>query len=120
MEEVAYGSRRQRKELTPQAIAADAVGISTIIVSTIALILGETTKIFSWIKDPHAGVAFICDYIAAPVFPFIRWALPRMTNDWMTVILYAVSVSLFAAFAYGIVAYIIVRAVVKAKKARGS
>lgn len=116
MEEVPYGSRRRRKEYTPQAIAADAVGISVILISTIALVLGETTKIFSWLKGPHTGVAFICDYIAAPVYPFIRWMLPTLSNDWMTVILYALSVALSAAFSYALIVYAIVRYYVQWKK----
>ncbi len=116
LEEVAYGSKRRRKEYAPPVIAADVVGISVIIVSTVAMILGETTHLFSWMKATHPGVEFIVRYIAAPFYPIVRNWLPAAGGDWVTVVLWGIGMMMLSAFLYALIAFLVVRAITKAKK----
>ena len=78
-------------------------------VSTLALIVGETTQVFAYLKSPHPGVEVVCRYIAAPFFSVVRGYLPNAGADWMTVILFGISISLMSAVFYAFVAFIITR-----------
>ncbi len=118
-EEIEYGSRRRRKEFTPWVVAGDVVGLTTVIVSTLALILGETTPIFHWLKGAHPGVEFIFQYVALPFFPVVQRFLPNAGSDWMTNILLGLCVALMAALLYGFIAYMLVKTVCRSLKRRG-
>ena len=104
-----YGNKRRRKEYTPPVIAADVTGLTVVILSTLALILGETTPIFSFLKSPHPGVEFICRYIAGPYYGFIAGFLPHTGNDWFTIVLFGIAISMMSAVLYAFLAFIIVR-----------
>lgn len=98
-----------------QSAVADAVGISVIIITGIALVIGETTPLFSWIKGDHKGVEFVCRYIGGPFYPIIRPFLPNPGASWITLNLFALAVGFISAFFYAIIAYYITRTIRRAQ-----
>ena len=103
---------RRKKEYSRYAIAADAIGLTHLIIGTAAILLGEITNIFSKFDYEHGGVAFVLGYLDAPIYYFLEPFVPMSAGDRTYLIIAAMAVCVLASIVYGFVAYLILRFVV--------
>ena len=100
---------RRRGEYSGYQVVADAIGLTTLIVGTAAIALGEVTDIFGFMKSDHPGVEFVYKYLCAPIYLVISPLLPTAAVDYSYMVIAAVLVVVATALVYGLVAYLALR-----------
>lgn len=100
---------RRKKEYSRFAIAADSIGITHMVVGTLAILLGEVTQLFSKFDADHGGVAFVLGYLDAPVYYLIAPFVPLTEGDRTYMILVGLAVCVLASIVYAAISYILLR-----------
>ncbi len=101
--------KKNRKEYSRSAVAADAVGIAHLIIGTLLIIVGEFTPIFEKLSFEHGGVQFIFQYLDAPVYYLLRPFMPDAEGDSIYLWLSGLAVITLSSMLYALVVYLMLR-----------
>lgn len=102
----------RKKEYSRYAIAADAIGVTHMIVGTVSILLGEYTDVFQAIGYEHGGVEFVFHYLDAPVYWVISPFMPLAQGDPGYLMLAGLAVVSLASIVYAVMAYFFLKFVV--------
>ena len=105
---------RKPKKIDPNIVLADGVAMAHFFVACVALVVGETTNVFTkLLKVEHPGGEFILKYLDWPVFSFLSgfnwfyWLREQQSTNtyYLSVFFIIIAASVF----YGVVVYFISR-----------
>jgi hypothetical protein len=99
----------RRKEPSKFVIAADALGITHLILGTLFIVIGEFTEFFKALHAEHGGVEFILKYLDRPIYAVLHPFVPDSGSDAKYTIMLAVLVVMLGSIVYGAVAYVVLR-----------
>ncbi|HQH26316.1 MAG TPA: hypothetical protein PLP17_02880 [Oligoflexia bacterium] len=97
---------RKKTEISPYALAADAVGLTFFLAATAIVILGETTSLLSSMGLEHPGVKFVYTYMCPIISTMILSLFGSKTMDLVGTLLVAECVILVTAIIYRWICYL--------------
>ncbi|MFN8391513.1 MAG: hypothetical protein U0136_14590 [Bdellovibrionota bacterium] len=101
----------RRKEPSRYAVAADALGITHLVLGTLFIVVGEFTDFFKALHVDHGGVEFILKYLDRPIYAILQPMVPEAAGDAKYTILIGILVVMLGSIVYGMLSYFILRVI---------
>lgn len=85
----------------------DTLAFLHLLIAVVIVLLGEFTKIFTFISPVHGGIGFIFKYLDYPVYYLVQQIL-SMSNDVSFLYLKCLFIICLSSVVYGLVCYFVV------------
>ena len=99
----------RKKEPSRYVIAADALGVTHLILGTLFIVVGEFTEFFKALNSDHGGVEFIIKYLDRPIYAMLYPFIPDAGGDARYTVMVGILVVLLGSIVYGALAYVVLR-----------